>query len=89
MAKGIGKTDRKLAKDHSKTPASQKLKIADPYDLAVTKVKKFIDQGMSDNSIWAELEAIGLNRAVLGPRFVTDIRQGNTPKRKVPHQSWR
>jgi hypothetical protein len=60
--------------------------IANPVDQAAASVRKFIDLGMSDNSIWAELEAIQFTPKNLGKEFVNEIRKGRSPEKRPPHR---
>jgi hypothetical protein len=59
-----------------------------PVDEAAASVRRFIDRGMSDNSIWAELEAVGFTTKKLGQHFVTEIRKGGSPEKKPPHRPY-
>jgi hypothetical protein len=78
-----------LANPVKQAPAnSVKQLTAIPADEAAASVRRFIDRGMSDNSIWAELEAEGFTSKKLGQFFVTEIRKGGSPEKKPPHRPY-
>jgi len=85
-AKPTKKPLPKPAKKPLANPVKQPPAI--PADEAAASVRRFIDRGMSDNSIWAELEATGFTSKKLGQFFVTEIRKGGSPEKKPPHRPY-
>jgi hypothetical protein len=102
MAKQINKVKKPPVKKPPANPVKQALATAVkqppanlvkessaiPADEAAASVRRFIDRGMSDNSIWAELEATGFTSKKLGQFFVTEIRKGGSPEKKPPHRPY-
>jgi hypothetical protein len=94
MAKQINKVKKPTVMKSPANPVKQppvkaaKESPAIPADEAAANVRRFIDRGMSDNSIWAELEASGFTSKKLGQFFVTEIRKGGSPEKKPPHRPY-